>query len=147
MAPPDRPDTRCLYSGGERRHGPIAVDKGIREIKPIYPELKNPRFLLVQTDKCDPMVQAWEAAEAAGFPEGFEKNYPIIDNPQTEVPTLATGNPGTYPIVAKLVKESGGSFLRMREEKLLPVGKLMAYEKKVIPPRLGGLYGRLLYRP
>lgn len=93
------------------------------------------------------MVQAWEAAEAAGFPEGFEKNYPIIDNPQTEVPTLATGNPGTYPIVAKLVKESGGSFLRMREEKLLPVGKLMAYEKKVIPPRLGGLYGRLLYRP
>ncbi|HHU25003.1 MAG TPA: pyridoxal-phosphate dependent enzyme [Bacteroidales bacterium] len=117
-------------SGGT---GPIAVDKGIREIKPIYPELKNPRFLLVQTDKCDPMVQAWEAAEAAGFPEGFEKNYPIIDNPQTEVPTLATGNPGTYPIVAKLVKESGGSFLRMREEKLLPVGKLMAYEKKVIP--------------
>ncbi len=117
-------------SGGT---GPIAVDKGIREIKPIYPELKNPRFLLVQTDKCDPMVQAWEAAEAAGFPEGFEKNYPIIDNPQTEVPTLATGNPGTYPIVAKLVKESGGSFIRMHEKKLLPVGKLMAYEKKVIP--------------
>ena len=117
-------------SGGT---GPIAIDKGIRDIKHIYPELKNPRFLLVQSDGCDPMVQAWEKAEAAGFPDGFEKDYPIIENPQTEVPTLATGNPATYPIVAKLVKASGGSFLRMREKKLLPVGKLMAYEKKMIP--------------
>lgn len=117
-------------SGGT---GPIAIDKGIRDIKEIYPDLKNPRFLLVQTDGCDPMVQAWEEAEAAGFPEGFEKNYPIIDNPVTEVPTLATGNPASYPLIAKLVKESGGSFLRMREKKLLAMGKLMAFEKKVIP--------------
>lgn len=117
-------------SGGT---GPLAIDKGVREIKHIYEDLKNPRFLLVQTDGCDPMVQAWEKAEAAGFPEGFEKNYPIIDNPQTEVPTLATGNPATYPILAKLVKKSGGSFLRMRERKLAAVGKLVAYEQKVIP--------------
>ncbi|MDD4008903.1 MAG: pyridoxal-phosphate dependent enzyme [Fermentimonas sp.] len=117
-------------SGGT---GPIAIDKGIREIKEIYPDLKNPRFLLVQTDGCDPMVQAWEKAEEAGFPEGFENEYPIIENPQTEVPTLATGNPASYPILAKLVQKTGGSFLRMRENKLLPVGKLMAYEKKVIP--------------
>nr|MBP6528310.1 pyridoxal-phosphate dependent enzyme [Prevotella sp.] len=65
-------------SGGT---GPLAIDKGIRELKGIYPELKNPRFLLVQTDGCDPMVQAWEKAEKEGFPEGFEKEYPIIDNP------------------------------------------------------------------
>lgn len=117
-------------SGGT---GPIAIDKGIREIKEIYPDLKNPRLLLVQTDGCDPMVQAWEKAEEAGFPEGFENEYPIIENPQTEVPTLATGNPASYPILAKLVQKTGGSFLRMRENKLLSVGKLMAYEKKVIP--------------
>jgi len=72
-------------------------------------------------------------AEAAGFPEGYEKDYPVIENPQTEVPTLATGNPATYPIVAKLVKSSGGAFLRMHEKKLLAVGKLIAYEQKVIP--------------
>lgn len=117
-------------SGGT---GPIAMDKGIREIKSIYPDIKNPRFMLVQTDGCDPMVRAWEKAEANGFPEGFEKNYPIIDNPKTDVPTLGTGNPATYPIVAKLVKNSGGTFLRMREKKLLPIGKLVAYEQKVIP--------------
>jgi threonine synthase len=79
------------------------------------------------------MVQAWEKATKAGFPEGFEKDYPVIDNPQSDVPTLATGNPASYPIIARLVKASGGDFLRMRESKLLSVGKMMAYEKKVIP--------------
>ena len=116
-------------SGGT---GPIAIDKGIREIKPIYPELKNPRFIMVQPDKCDPMVQAWEKAEKNGFPEGFENDYPIIDNPQTAVPTLATGNPATYPIIAKLVKESNGTFLRMNEDKLVDYGKLIAFERKAI---------------
>ena len=117
-------------SGGT---GPIAIDKGVREIQHVYPKLRNPRFLLVQSDGCDPMVQAWEKAETDGFPKGFEKDYPIIDNPNTAIPTLATGNPGSYPLIAKLVKESDGTFLRMREEKLLAVGKLVAYEQKVIP--------------
>lgn len=117
-------------SGGT---GPLAIDKGIRELNPIMPELKNPRMILVQTDGCDPMVQAWEKAEANGFPEGWEKEYPIIDNPKTDVPTLATGNPATYPIISRLVKETGGTFIRMEEEKLVPVGKLIAYEQKMIP--------------
>lgn len=116
-------------SGGT---GPIAIDKGIREIKSVYPDLKNPKFIMVQPDKCDPMVQAWEKAEEAGFPEGFENDYPIIDNPQTSVPTLANGNPATYPIISKLVKDSGGTFLRMKEDKLVDYGKLIAYERKVI---------------
>ncbi len=117
-------------SGGT---GPLAIDKGIREIAPVYPELKNPRFLLVQSDGCDPMVQAWEKAETNGFPEGYEKDYPIIPNPKTDVVTLATGNPATYPIIAKLVKKTNGTFIRMREEKLIPLGKLIAYEQKIVP--------------
>lgn len=116
-------------SGGT---GPIAIDKGIREIKSIYPELKNPRMIMVQPDGCDPMVQAWDNSEAKGFPEGFENEFPILDNPQTAVPTLATGHPATYPIVAKIVKESEGCFIRMKEEKLVPIGRLIAYERKVI---------------
>ena len=79
------------------------------------------------------MVQAWEKAEAESFPEGWEKKYPIIPNPKTEVPTLATGNPATYPIIARLVKKTGGTFIRMKEEKLVPLGKLISYEQKVIP--------------
>ena len=131
MAQTDGANTRCIYSSSERGTGPIAIDKGIRDIKEIYPDLKTP-FPIGQTDGCDPMVRAWEEAEAAGFPEGFEKNYPIIDNPKTEVPTLATGNPASYPLIAKLVKESGGSFLRMRE-KTATRGKTNGLRKKVIP--------------
>jgi threonine synthase len=116
-------------SGGT---GPIAIDKGIREIKGIYPELKNPRFIMVQPDGCDVMVQAWEKAQAAGFPEGFENDYPIIESPKTVIPTLATGNPATYPIISKLVKDSNGTFLRMKESKLVDYGKLVAYERKLI---------------
>ncbi|MDD3858579.1 MAG: hypothetical protein PHW83_00150, partial [Bacteroidales bacterium] len=81
--------------------------------------------------KCDPMVRAWENAELKGFPEGYENEYPIIDNPQTAVPTLATGNPATYPIISKLVKESDGTFLRMKEDKMVAIGKLIAYERKI----------------
>jgi len=116
-------------SGGT---GPIAIDKGIREIQSVYPDLKNPRFVMVQPDACDPMVQAWENAEKNGFPEGYENDYPVIDNPQTKVPTLATGKPAMYPIISKLVKESGGTFIRMKEDKMIDYGKLIAYERKVI---------------
>lgn len=116
-------------SGGT---GPIAIDKGLREVSKTYPDLKMPRMLLVQPDKCDPMVQAWEKAEQAGFPEGFEKEYPIIKNPQTAIPTLATGEPATYPIVAKLVRKSNGTFVRMHEDKLADYGRLVAFERKVL---------------
>lgn len=116
-------------SGGT---GPIAIDKGIRELRGIYPELTMPRLLMVQPDRCDPMVQAWEEAERESFPAGFEKNYPVLEDPETAVPTLATGNPATYPLIATLVKNAGGSFVRMEECKLPDYGKLVAFERKVI---------------
>lgn len=116
-------------SGGT---GPIAIDKGLRELAGVHPELKMPRMLLVQPDQCDPMVQAWETAEKAGFPEGFEQKYPVMKDPKTAIPTLATGEPATYPIIAKLVQKSDGTFLRMCESKLADYGKLVAFEQKVI---------------
>ncbi|MCK9300069.1 MAG: pyridoxal-phosphate dependent enzyme [Bacteroidales bacterium] len=98
--------------------GPIAIDKGVREIERYYPEVTLPRMLLVQQDLCDPMVQAWELAVKEGFPKDYHKNYPVIDNPQTRVSILSTGNPGMYPVIAPIVRKSGGSFLRISEEGL-----------------------------
>ncbi len=116
-------------SGGT---GPIAIDKGVREISCIEKEVHNPRFILVQPDKCSPMSMAWDNAQSMNFPEGFEKNYPVIDNPQTCVPTLATGNPATYPLLAGLVRKAGGSFITINEEKLADFGKLIACERKIL---------------
>lgn len=116
-------------SGGT---GPIAIDKGVREIEQYYPELKMPRILLVQQDRCDPMVQGWEIARDKDFPEGWEKDYPIIENPQTEVSILSTGNPGMFPVVAPIVRKTGGTFLRVKESELVNIARSIFREKGVL---------------
>ena len=111
--------------------GPIALDKGIRDLQTTFPETKMPRMLLIQQDTCDPMVQGWERAVKAGFPEGYEKDYPIIPNPQTKISILTAGNPGMYPIVAPIVRKSGGTFLRMKESELAKYGKIVKDERGI----------------
>ncbi len=116
-------------SGGT---GPIAIDKGVREVESYDPEVKMPRILLVQQDTCDPMVQGWEAAQAKAFPKGWEKEYPIIENPQTEVSILSTGNPGMFPVVAPIVKKTGGTFLRVKEADLVHLAKMVYQQRGVL---------------
>ena len=115
-------------SGGT---GPLALDKAVRELKPHLPDVNLPRMLMVQTNKCDPMVQAWENAKAQNFPEGFEQNYPIIDNPQTSISILSTGNPATYPLIAQLVRKCKGNFIRIKENKVLDMARLVAFEREI----------------
>jgi threonine synthase len=116
-------------SGGT---GPIAIDKGVREIEHIEPKAKLPRMILVQQDTCDPMVQGWENAVAENFPDGWENRYPIIENPQTTVSILSTGNPGMFPVVAPIVKKSGGTFVRVKENNLIDMAKTIYKEKGLI---------------
>ena len=114
-------------SGGT---GPLALDKAYRELEPHMPGLTYPRPILIQTDKCDPMLQGWEKAVKNGFPEGFEKDYPVIKNPQTMVSILGTGNPGTYPKIARIMKQRNGNFLRVKEDCLADVARIVAFERK-----------------
>jgi len=116
-------------SGGT---GPIAIDKGVRELQSVFPGLKTPRLIMIQPDKCDPMVRAWEKAVELDFPDGYEFDYPVIDNPTTSIPILATGNPATYPIIAKLVKAAEGSFVRIKEADIVDYARLTAFESKVL---------------
>ena len=122
--------------------GPIALDKGYREIEKYWNEtgisggapseqLKMPRMLLVQQDLCDPMVQAYEKAKQEGFPEGYEKNYPVIENPPTTVFILSAGNPGMYPLVAKIVRKSNGDFIRVKEAELADFESIVHHERNI----------------
>ena len=114
--------------------GPIALDKGFREIEKHRPDLmgrKLPRMLLVQQDLCDPMVQAWEKAKKEGFPDNFEKEYPVIVNPPTSIFILSAGNPGMYPLVARIVKKSNGDFIRISEAGLIDFARIVYREKNV----------------
>jgi threonine synthase len=116
-------------SGGT---GPIAVDKGVRELQNRYPEVTLPKMLMIQQDLCDPMVKAWEAAEKKGFPSGYERDYPVIESPQTAVSILSTGNPAMYPILAPIVKNSGGAFLRVQEAALEAYARFVYRERGVL---------------
>jgi len=116
-------------SGGT---GPIAIDKGVREIEHLEPKVKLPRMILVQQDTCDPMVQGWEKATKENFPNGWENNYPVIDNPQTSISILSTGNPGMFPVVAPIVKKSQGGFVRVLESDVLDLAIKIYKEKNIV---------------
>lgn len=111
--------------------GPIALDKGVRDMQTTFPDVKLPRMLLIQQDTCDPMVQGWNNAVANNFPEGYENDYPVIAEPKTMVSILSTGNPGMFPIVAPIVRKSGGTFLQVKESAIVDFGKLVKKERGI----------------
>ena len=126
-------------SGGT---GPIAVEKAIHEVSQ-FGDYKCPRFISVQPSLCDPMTQAWEKAKSQNFPEGWQHDFPKIQNPKTKVQTLATGVPGTYPIIADLTKNSGGEIITFDETKTADVARLVAFKtlEKIGPASAIGLGG------
>jgi threonine synthase len=115
-------------SGGT---GPFAIEKGIKDLEGTGLADKLPRFLLSQGDRCAPQAIAWEKSKKAGFPEGYENDYPVIDNPQALIPTIATGNPKTYPLMAPLVRKSGGEIFIIKEELAIDIARLVAYERVI----------------
>lgn len=112
-------------SGGS---GPLGIAKASKELEGYGVFEKMPRFLLPQPERCAPMAQAWEDAKTKSFPEGWQHDYPVLENPRTTIETLSTGNPKAYPSLASLVKESEGEFIASREEKAVDVARLIAYK-------------------
>jgi threonine synthase len=115
-------------SGGT---GPMAIAKGCRDLAPLKLFEKMPRFILIQSDRCAPMAAAWKDAVAKGFPEGWEKTYPVYHNPDTRIATLAAGFPKTYPVLGPLVRASGGEILSFDEEATPIIARLTAFERSV----------------
>ena len=115
-------------SGGT---GPLGIAKGCREMMDAGLIDQLPRFLLVQSKQCDPMSQAWKAAKDTNFPPNWLNSYPIIDNPVTNIPTLATGSPHLYPNVAKLVRATNGEIFSLSESLVPHIARLTAFEVAV----------------
>ncbi len=111
--------------------GPIAIDKALNDIRHLGLFKKDPRYILVQASGCNPMAVAWEKAKGTGFREGWTTDFPVFNSPRTKIPTLANGNPQTYPILAPLVKKTGGDFLTFDENLHVEAARLVAYETSV----------------
>jgi threonine synthase len=127
-------------SGGT---GPFAVEKAFFDFEGTDLLGQLPRFLLCQGDRCAPMAHAWEKAKSNHFPEGFEKQYPVYENPKVLIPTIATGNPAMYPFMAPLVRKSGGEIYTIDEAMAVNTARLVAYEKviKIGPASAAGILG------
>lgn len=115
-------------SGGT---GPIAIEKALLDIKELELVNQTPRYISVQPDKCAPMAHAWQKAKENNFPEGWQKDYPIYENPETQVPTLGTGNPATYPIMSDLTRKSKGEIIEFEENMMIAISRMIAYETTV----------------
>jgi len=115
-------------SGGT---GPIAIEKAYKDLDGLGLVDEMPRFIMVQPSGCAPMTHGWEKAKAENFPEGWLTSYPIYENPETKVPTLATGKPGTYPIIADLVKRSNGEIIEFNEANMVHIARAIAFENTV----------------
>ncbi len=88
--------------------GPIGVGKGFREMLNFGLVDQMPRMGLVQSAGCAPMVEAFRRGQRIATP---------IDNPQTIIATLATGNPGrAYEVLYDYVRRHGGYFTAATDE-------------------------------
>lgn len=103
--------------------GPIGVAKGFREMLNFGMIDKMPKLGMIQSTGCAPMVEAFNRGQRIATP---------IDNPQTIIATLATGNPGrAYELLYDYVQENGGSFASATDEE--------AYTATVILARTDGI--------
>jgi threonine synthase len=111
--------------------GPLGIAKGIEELAQAGLVGDMPRFVLVQADRCAPMAAAWREAVQHDFPEGWQDDYPVIENPDCGIATLATGRPGLYPHVGDLVRRNGGVISAFPEEYAEDIARWVANETAV----------------
>jgi len=108
-------------SGGT---GPLGIIKALDELK----STSLPKFIMVQSEKCAPMADAWKKAKSDNFPDEYEFDYPVYSNPDTKIVTLSTGNPKTYPVLSKVIRESNGDIIDYNEDKVTEVARLISLE-------------------
>jgi len=98
--------------------GPIGVGKGFREMVDFGLVDKLPAFGLVQSTGCAPMVEAFNRGQRVATP---------IDDGNTIIATLATGDPGrAYEILYDYVQDNGGHFNSATDEEAFNAIRVLA---------------------
>jgi threonine synthase len=98
--------------------GPIGVGKGFREMYDFGLIDKMPKMGMVQSSGCAPMVEAYNRHQRIATP---------VENPETIIATLATGNPGrAYELLYDYVGEYGGHFTDASDEEAFTATKIVA---------------------
>jgi threonine synthase len=116
--------------------GPIGVGKGFRELYDFGLVDKMPALGLVQSTGCAPMVEAFNRHQRIATP---------IEDPQTVIATLATGNPGrAYELLYDYVKEFGGHFVSASDEEAFNAIRILARNDGIsVEPAVGVMFAGL----
>jgi len=98
--------------------GPIGVGKGFREMVDFGILDKMPSMGIIQSTGCAPMVEAFGRGQRIATP---------VENPQTIIATLATGNPGrAYELLYDYVDQFGGTFVSATDEEAFNAIRVLA---------------------
>lgn len=98
--------------------GPIGVAKGFQELIELGLADKVPAIGIVQSEGCAPMVQAFQAGQRIAVP---------VDNPQTLIATLSTGQPGrAYEMLWSLIQQHGGAAESASDDEAFEAMRLLA---------------------
>jgi threonine synthase len=116
--------------------GPIGVGKGFREMYDFGLIDNMPRMGIIQSTGCAPMVEAFERGQRIATP---------IENPQTIIATLATGNPGrAYELLYDYVSDYGGSFVSATDDEAFKAIRLLAEKDGIsVEPAAGVTFAGL----
>jgi threonine synthase len=100
--------------------GVVGTAKGARELAPYGFEPATPRLLCVQQVTCSPMVNAWERGSATIGPEDK------VADPIGIAKAILRGDPsGAYPVLRRLVVDSGGTFVKVDEREIRHAQQLL----------------------
>jgi threonine synthase len=98
--------------------GPLGVAKGFEELLAIGLVDKIPALGIIQSTGCAPMVRAYKQGRKVATP---------IDNPETVIATLSTGDPGrAYELLYNLINQHGGAMEDATDEEAFNVTRLLA---------------------
>ncbi|HVO43779.1 MAG TPA: threonine synthase [Aggregatilineales bacterium] len=98
--------------------GPIGVAKGFEEMIAMGIVDRIPALGVIQSAGCAPMVRAFKNGQRVATP---------IENPQTVIATLSTGNPGrAYELLYNLIGQNGGAMEDATDEEAFNATLLLA---------------------
>jgi threonine synthase len=98
--------------------GPIGVGKGFREMVDFGLIDKMPKFGIIQSSGCAPMVEAFQRKQRIATP---------VEDPKTVIATLATGNPGrAYELLYDYVDQYGGHFVSASDQEAFNATRVLA---------------------
>jgi threonine synthase len=120
--------------------GVVGTAKGAAELPAFGLPAAVPRLICVQQASCAPMVTAWEAGSATIRPED------TIADPQGIAEAILRGDPsGAYPIVRRLVRDSGGTFVKVGDAAIRRTQALLKEHAGIVACEAGacGLAGHI----